>query len=345
MKKMNKKTDFEYRCFLCRKQDDKARTYTRSYDLILHMVNTHRKFPVEARYNAFYAADGSDIRDATREEIEKYRLAVAHKRRKPEAESSCEKSGSARTVHPGGLDETTRVRKDDDRGRKGYPSHNREDDRRTSSYDKDWKTGRPLSHDSTKGREASTRESSKGETPRHQDKRDAGGRSTDRDRKTGESADVTDDDERDKRKMEEIMRRMEERKVAKEAEIKRKEIGDAKTHAVVIGAKVSKERRPGTDDKSTAERVVADIHHISEKVLAGKKKAVTADSEQREQARLWAAGEVSDTAVVTQSTGEKASTRQRGAKKNTERKMTDSAEVTAATYVQNFVASQYPPMD
>jgi len=161
------------------------------------MVNTHRKFPVEARHNAFYAANGSDIRDANREEVEKYRLAAAHKRRKPKVESSCEKSESATTVHPGGKVETTRVRKDDDRGRRGYPSHNRESDRRTSSHDKDWKTGRPLSRDSTRGREASTRESSKSETPRRQDVRDAEGRSTDRDRKTGEKIDPIDDDERD----------------------------------------------------------------------------------------------------------------------------------------------------
>jgi len=309
------------------------------------MVNTHRKFPVEARHNVFYAADGSDIRDATREEIEKYRLAAAHKRRKPDVESSYEKSERATTTHPGGKVETTHVRKDDERGRRGYPSHNREGDRRTSSYDKDWKAGRTLCRESTKGREASRRDSSKSKTSRHQDKRDAKGRSADRNRKTGESADMTDDDERDQKKMEEIMRRMEERKVAKEAEIKRRETGDAKTPAVVGEAKEPKERLPGTGDKSTAERAMAGIHHTSKKALARKKKAVTAESNQREQARLWAAKEVSDTAVVTQSTGEKASTRQRGVKKTIEKKKTDSAEVAAAKYVQDFLASQYPPVD
>jgi len=44
IKKAAKKMEFEYRCFPCRKQDDKARSYTRSYDLILHMVNTHTKY-------------------------------------------------------------------------------------------------------------------------------------------------------------------------------------------------------------------------------------------------------------------------------------------------------------
>jgi len=49
MKKTAKKMNFEYKCFLCRVQDDKARSYTRSYDLILHTVNTHLKFPNDVR--------------------------------------------------------------------------------------------------------------------------------------------------------------------------------------------------------------------------------------------------------------------------------------------------------
>jgi len=40
MKKTAKKTEFEYKCYPCRKQDNKARSYTRSYDLILHMEAT-----------------------------------------------------------------------------------------------------------------------------------------------------------------------------------------------------------------------------------------------------------------------------------------------------------------
>jgi len=80
MKKTAKKMDFKCKCFLCRMQDDKARSYTRSYDLILHTVNTQLKFPNDVRHNTYYAADGSDLRDATLDEIKKYRLAVAHKR-------------------------------------------------------------------------------------------------------------------------------------------------------------------------------------------------------------------------------------------------------------------------
>jgi len=352
MKKMAKKTDFEYRCFLCRKQDDKARTYTRSYDLILHMVNTHRKFPVDAKHNAYYAADGSDLRDATRDEIEKYRLAAAHKRRKPEAESSCEKSENATTTYPGGRVDTTRTRRDDDRGRSGYTAHTRDVERRTSSHDQDWKTGRNLSRDSKRGRETATRDSSRADTSRHQEKRDAGGRSSDRERKTGESAEVTDDDERDRRKMEEIMRRMEERKVAKKSELAKRATEDAKVLTVAVDPKGSKERRPETEDASEVERAAAGPPRALKKAVTEKKKAVTekekvvtAESKQRKDARKWASGEVSDTAVVTQSTGENLSRRQRGVKKIAEKKPTESAEVAQATYMQDFVASQYPPMD
>jgi len=85
-KAATKKMDLEYGCFPCLKQDEKARCYTKSYDLILHMVNTHRKLPVGAKRNAYYAADGTDLRDATKEEIEKYRLAAMHKRKKPDAD-------------------------------------------------------------------------------------------------------------------------------------------------------------------------------------------------------------------------------------------------------------------
>jgi len=41
MKKTAKRTEFEYKFFTCRKQDDKARSYTRSYDLILIRSHKH----------------------------------------------------------------------------------------------------------------------------------------------------------------------------------------------------------------------------------------------------------------------------------------------------------------
>jgi len=92
MKKAVKKVDLEYCCFPCRKQDDKARSYTRSYDLTLHMVNTLKKFPTDVKHNTHYEADSTDLRDATKKKIDKYHLAASHKRRKPAVDAAHDKT-------------------------------------------------------------------------------------------------------------------------------------------------------------------------------------------------------------------------------------------------------------
>jgi len=122
--------------------------------------------------------------------------------------------------------------------------------------------------------------------------------------------------------MGEIMRRMEERKVAKKAEMAKRATDDAKALPVAVDPKLSKEHRPEIEDVSGLERAAAEPPRALKKAAIEKKKAMTgkdkvgtAESRQREDARKWASGEVSDTAVVTQSTGEKVSTRQRGGKK------------------------------
>jgi len=52
------------------------------------------KYPNDVPHNTYYAADGSDLRDATSHEIEKYRLAAAHKRKRPEAKLAPAKGGN-----------------------------------------------------------------------------------------------------------------------------------------------------------------------------------------------------------------------------------------------------------
>jgi len=123
MKKTARKTDFKYRCFPCRKQDDRAWSYTRSCDLILHMVNTHKQ------HNAYYAADGSDLRDATEEERKKYRLAALHKQKKPEAESTCGKSGSATVMTHESKRDATGTHQRDSRRREGDLSRDKKSTR------------------------------------------------------------------------------------------------------------------------------------------------------------------------------------------------------------------------
>jgi len=92
------------------------------------MVNTHQKYPVDARHNTYYTASGSDLRDATEEGIEKYRLAAAHKRRKPE--SLCDKSKNTTLVTDVCESSTTCVHKGDKKGRGGDPSCDRDMDQR-----------------------------------------------------------------------------------------------------------------------------------------------------------------------------------------------------------------------
>jgi len=128
----------------------------------------------------------------------------------------------------------------------------------------------------------------------------------------GESEEVTDDDERDRRKMAEIMRRMEERKVAKESESAKRATDDGKALAIAVEPKGSKERRPEAEDASKVERAAAEPPRAQKKAAIEKKKAgiekekvMTAENKQREDAMKWASGEVSDTAMVTQSTGKR----------------------------------------
>jgi len=203
MKRAAKKVEtFIYKCFPCLKQDDNARSYTRSYDLILHTVNTHRKFPVDARHNAHYAADGSDLRDATAEEIEKYRSSASHKRRKPE--SSCDKSESARVVSDVEKSEIARVSKSDEKKKSGYSSRERDDaDRRQRDKERtpsrSSKGEQTASKDSRNERTAS-RDSQRGREMGHHGSSDSvSGRSTDRDKQMSRNnTAVMDDDERDK---------------------------------------------------------------------------------------------------------------------------------------------------
>jgi len=126
------------------------------------MVNTHEKFPVDERHNTFYAADGSDLRDATVEETEKYGLAAAHKRRRPEAEPTT------------GID-TEKPREQSPRRR------SKETESRYRGVER--KNGRLSSRDSRKGRDKGRKSRSTGGT----DRRESDKERDDHDLKRGET--------------------------------------------------------------------------------------------------------------------------------------------------------------
>jgi len=182
-KAATKKMDFEYRCFPCLKQDDKARSYTRSYDLMLHMVNTHSKFPVDARHNAYYAANGSDLRDATREEIEKYRPAALHKRKKPDADPTWGKGGSAASTTRGDRQARESSPQNGVKRHSTNSSRDREKDRGSCNREAEMKDKRDSSRDNRKGNETSSSERRKNDVRKEEGARHKDASSTERRKK------------------------------------------------------------------------------------------------------------------------------------------------------------------
>jgi len=54
-----------YVCYQCWKENGREKPYSRSYDLIAHMVNVYEKYPDGAVNKAAYSTNGSNVRDAT----------------------------------------------------------------------------------------------------------------------------------------------------------------------------------------------------------------------------------------------------------------------------------------
>jgi len=219
MKKAAKNTDLVYRCFLCLKQDDKARLYTRSYDLILHMVNTHKKYPNDVKHNTFYPADGTNLRDATAEEVKKYRLAATHKRRRPEVEAPRDKTETTACATRGDKKDDVKTNKRDESKHRDESGRQRDKIPETRNKSTEEKSGRTTSQDSRKGDEGS-RSRGRNEGMRRESERRHGDRLSDQEEKGGGDAVELDEDERDRRKMAEIRRRIDERITAKSLEIK-----------------------------------------------------------------------------------------------------------------------------
>jgi len=273
------------------------------------MVNTHQKYPVEARHNAYYAADGTDLRDATEEEIEKYRLAAAHKKRKPE--SSKEKSESATRVSDVRKDDEGHARKTSEVGRGGHSSRDKDADWKPRDKDPKSDKERTSSRGSRGGRDDDLREHKRGDTGRKSSiEGRTGGYSSERDRSSQTNTDTIDEDERDRRKVADIMRRMEERKAAKDAEVTRKSGADKRKSAAEVEIKNAKEKREVIDAMKVVSKKSSGSTELPKK---------TTHTAQRVAAMQWASGEMADINVVTQSTINNSSTRQRGAKKGTDK--------------------------
>jgi len=163
--------------------------------------------------------------------------------------------------------------------------------------------------------------------------------------KLKDEAEVVDDDERDRLKVAEIVRRMEKRKAAKELEISRTSWNETRGADTVADVPHVKKKRVSSDVTKPADKSVADSQRGTKKVNAACTTTTVAHATQREAARQWAAEETSDASTVTQSTGDKGSTRLRATNKAEEAKQTVSTETLESLEIQKFIASQYPPVD
>jgi len=100
-----------FKCQPCDEIEDRDRTYTRSYDLVAHLVNTHKLYPISIKHNATYLPLKSGLCAATAEEILKYKDANKHGRKRvAESVSTGEVSASGTALEPEGLAGTNRER-------------------------------------------------------------------------------------------------------------------------------------------------------------------------------------------------------------------------------------------
>jgi len=181
------------------------------------MVTTHKKYPTDVRHNAYYAADGSDLRDATSDEIEKYRLAAAHKRRRPEAKQTHDIGESASTtLREDGKEIDRQAQRDVAKHRNNSPRI-RSKETGSRSRGTEEKSGRLSSRDSRKGRDNNKSSRNRGEVGRRESVKESGGHHFNRAETGGGDMGEVDKDERDRREMEEIRPRIEGRKLSKEA--------------------------------------------------------------------------------------------------------------------------------
>jgi len=230
-----------YVCFPCWKETGRDKPYSRSYDLIAHMVNVHEKYPEGAVNKTAYSTDGSNIRDATEDEKIRYRDANKHRRKVPVEE----KSSSSEPSHSGTAlahADTTKARPAsarEVRGGRGASS----DDRGVANSTKEI------------GRKSKSTEGEHGSTNKRDDREASRGHSDRESQKSGRETieDVEPDEEEiDRRKMAEIQSRMEARKAAKDLDLAHATIAELKAtygSSVTAPEKTAAKKVPDPDKK------------------------------------------------------------------------------------------------
>jgi len=159
-----------------------------------------------------------------------------------------------------------------------------------------------------------------------------------------------DDDERDRRKLAEIIKRMDERKLTKESDARHSVVTRPVKTIITAKVKVPKGREEGVEMVRGGVKKTMESHDVPKKPANVKPdvtvvKSITAGAAQRDAVRRWAANETSDTELVTQSTVSKSSNRPKGAKKVSDKVPEVVVEDAQSLEIQDFIASQYPPVD
>jgi len=212
-----------FKCQPCDEINGRDRTYTRSYDLIAHLVNTHDQYPISIKHNATYLPLKADRRPATAEEILKYKDANKHGRKRAvETASKGKASVSGTALVPEGS--AGKGKRCEPRRVKGEPA---------PAVDQGGKKER-------------------GQASKGRDEKRTGSRkdsSHDETRKARETADEKDlaDDEADKREYAALKNKMEVRRIAREIQTAHDTLASLRAEQDGVSGKTRTEKdHPGT---------------------------------------------------------------------------------------------------
>jgi len=236
------------------------------------------------------------------------------------------------------------TRKSDEGERKGHSARDRDTEWRPRDKGPKDERERTSSRGSKGSRTAHTRDHSRDDTIRKVGEGVDRGRSSEREKKSRNRNEDIDEDERDRRKMAEIVRRMEERAATKGSDVARKTAADTRKLDRMSEEKKVNELHKVSDNATMSTKTPIEIGDTLKKSVTIPQE--TTDMVQRTAAIQWASEAMADTNRVTQSTvGKSSSTRQKSVKIPVVKATATIAEDKESLEAQEFIAGQYPPVE
>jgi len=207
------------------------------------------------------------------------------------------------------------------------------------------KGGRTTSRDSRKDRDESSRCCHRTDLDRRDNKDAREHRTSGRIGTGGGDMGEADEEERDRRMMEEIRRRMEDRRASKETASGRTDAKDVKTCTGNAKSTHEKDSRKGIEELKKTVAKATGSRQGSKKASDTHSALMTAEAMQRVEAVQWASGAASETEVGKSSAADEALVRTNVIQKMTEEKgSTVAIEFEESLVALNFIAAQYPPV-